>query len=78
MAKKSRAAGGTPATVALTAAGIAFEGRSYEHDPRAPSYGLEAAEACYRSAEYQAALDHARRAAERDLVIVEEAPPPAQ
>jgi len=35
---------------------------------------LEAAEACYRSAEYQAALDHARGAAERDLVIVEEAP----
>ena len=35
MAKKARAAGGTPATVALTAAGIAFEVRSYEHDPRA-------------------------------------------
>ena len=45
MAKKSRAAGGTPATVALTAAGIAFEVRAYEHDPRAASYGTEAAEA---------------------------------
>ena len=45
MAKKSRAAGGTPATVALTAAGIAFEVRAYEHDPRAASYGAEAAEA---------------------------------
>lgn len=45
MAKKARAAGGTPATVALTAAGIAFEVRSYEHDPRATSYGTEAAEA---------------------------------
>ncbi|RYB96449.1 Cys-tRNA(Pro) deacylase [Nocardioides glacieisoli] len=45
MAKKTRAAGGTPATVALTAAGIAFEVRSYEHDPRAASYGTEAAEA---------------------------------
>ena len=45
MAKKTRAAGGTPATVALTAAGIAFEVRSYEHDPRATSYGTEAAEA---------------------------------
>ena len=45
MAKKARAAGGTPATVALTAAGIAFEVRSYEHDPRAASYGTEAAEA---------------------------------
>jgi uncharacterized protein (DUF1330 family) len=32
---------------------------------------LEAAEACYRSAEYQAALAHARGAAERDLVVVE-------
>ena len=45
MAKKSRAAGGTPATVALTAAGIAFEVRAYEHDPRTTSYGTEAAEA---------------------------------
>ncbi|GAB3035937.1 Cys-tRNA(Pro)/Cys-tRNA(Cys) deacylase [Nocardioides flavus (ex Wang et al. 2016)] len=45
MAKKSRAAGGTPATVALTRAGIAFELRAYEHDPRAESYGMEAAQA---------------------------------
>ena len=45
MAKRSRPVGGTPATVALTAAGIAFEVRAYEHDPRAVSYGLEAAEA---------------------------------
>ncbi|KQV73472.1 hypothetical protein ASC64_18710 [Nocardioides sp. Root122] len=45
MAKKARGAGGTPATVALTAAGIAFEVRAYDHDPRAASYGLEAAEA---------------------------------
>lgn len=45
MAKKARAVGGTPATVTLTAAGIAFEVRSYEHDPRAASYGTEAAEA---------------------------------
>ncbi|HYJ26793.1 MAG TPA: Cys-tRNA(Pro) deacylase [Nocardioides sp.] len=41
----SRGGGGTPATVALTAAGIAFEVRSYEHDSRAASYGTEAAEA---------------------------------
>jgi uncharacterized protein (DUF1330 family) len=33
---------------------------------------LAAAEGCYRSAEYQAALDHARDAAERELVLVEE------
>lgn len=44
MAKK-KALGGTPATVALTAAGIAYVVREYTHDPRATSYGLEAAEA---------------------------------
>ena len=44
MAKKARSAGGTPATVALSAAGIAFEVRAYDHDPRAASYGMEAAE----------------------------------
>lgn len=38
---------------------------------------LEAAEACYRSDAYQAALAHARGAAERELVIVEEIPPQA-
>lgn len=36
---------GTPATDALRAAGVAFTLRAYEHDPRATSYGLEAAEA---------------------------------
>lgn len=47
MAKKSarRPGGGTPATVALTAAGIEFTVRAYDHDPRAASYGVEAAEA---------------------------------
>lgn len=45
MAKKARGAVGTPATLALTRAGIAYEVRAYEHDPRAESYGLEAAEA---------------------------------
>jgi Cys-tRNA(Pro)/Cys-tRNA(Cys) deacylase len=43
MARKP--AGGTPATVALTRAGVAFTLHPYEHDPRAQSYGLEAAEA---------------------------------
>ncbi|MFL6060472.1 MAG: Cys-tRNA(Pro) deacylase [Marmoricola sp.] len=42
MAKKSA---GTPATVALERAGIAYTAHAYEHDPAAPSYGLEAAEA---------------------------------
>ena len=37
--------GGTPATVALTRAGVAFTPRAYAHDPAAPSYGLEAADA---------------------------------
>jgi len=37
--------GATPATVALTRSGIAFTAHTYEHDPRAESFGLEAAEA---------------------------------
>src|SRR6478736_7476308 len=45
MGKAKQGSTGTPATVALTRAGVAFEARSYEHDPAAPSYGLEAAEA---------------------------------
>jgi Cys-tRNA(Pro)/Cys-tRNA(Cys) deacylase len=36
--------GATPATVALTAAGVAFTEHAYEHDPGAASYGTEAAE----------------------------------
>lgn len=36
---------GTPATVALIAAGIAFTEHAYAHDPSAASFGLEAAEA---------------------------------
>jgi len=42
---RQRASAGTPATVALTAAGIPFTAHPYEHDPAAPSFGLEAAEA---------------------------------
>lgn len=45
VAKKKQTTGSTPATVALTAAGIGFELRHYAHDPRAESYGLEAADA---------------------------------
>ncbi|GAA4721099.1 Cys-tRNA(Pro) deacylase [Nocardioides conyzicola] len=40
-----RPTGGTPATVALSRAGIEFTLHEYHHDPRAESYGLEAAEA---------------------------------
>lgn len=36
---------GTPATVALRAAGIPFAERSYVHDPAVTDYGREAAEA---------------------------------
>lgn len=43
-ASAGAASAGTPATVALTAAGIPFTPRAYEHDPRAAAYGLEAAE----------------------------------
>ncbi|TCI99777.1 Cys-tRNA(Pro) deacylase [Aeromicrobium sp. IC_218] len=38
-------ASGTPATALLTRLGIDFTERPYDHDPRAESYGLEAAEA---------------------------------
>jgi len=37
--------GGTPATVALDRAGIEYTLHPYEHDPRASSYGEEAARA---------------------------------
>lgn len=45
MARKKGSGGVTPATVALTAAGVDFTLHAYEHDPRSASYGLEAAEA---------------------------------
>ncbi|MFE0730403.1 Cys-tRNA(Pro) deacylase [Streptomyces antibioticus] len=47
MAKKSKKQqpGGTPATVALTSAGVEFTVHAYDHDPGHPSYGEEAAEA---------------------------------
>ncbi|MFJ2885728.1 Cys-tRNA(Pro) deacylase [Streptomyces sp. NPDC087305] len=47
MAKKQKQqqSGGTPATVALTAAGVPYELHAYDHDPAHPSYGEEAAEA---------------------------------
>lgn len=35
----------TPATVAAVRAGVDFTTRSYQHDPAAPSYGEEAAQA---------------------------------
>lgn len=44
MARSKRTSTGTPATVALNRAGVAFTTHTYEHDPAATSYGLEAAE----------------------------------
>jgi Cys-tRNA(Pro)/Cys-tRNA(Cys) deacylase len=43
VAKKVEA--GTPAMVALAKAGVAYTVHPYDHDPRATSYGLEAAQA---------------------------------
>jgi Cys-tRNA(Pro)/Cys-tRNA(Cys) deacylase len=45
VAKAKQGGQGTPATVALTKAGMTFTTHAYEHDPAAKSYGLEAAEA---------------------------------
>lgn len=45
MGRRREASAGTPATTALTRAGIAFEVHPYDHDPAAVSYGLEAAAA---------------------------------
>ena len=45
MARRGPGAGATPATLVLTRAGVAFSTHPYDHDPRAASYGLEAAHA---------------------------------
>ncbi|MGB0098904.1 MAG: Cys-tRNA(Pro) deacylase [Nocardioides sp.] len=45
VAKTKSAGGGTPATVELTRAGIDYTLHEYVHDPRAASFGLEAAAA---------------------------------
>jgi Cys-tRNA(Pro)/Cys-tRNA(Cys) deacylase len=42
---KKATAGGTPATAALTRAKVDFTVHTYEHDPAASSYGMEAATA---------------------------------
>lgn len=45
MAKDRRGSAGTPATVALARAGVRFTTHTYDHDPAAASFGLEAADA---------------------------------
>lgn len=50
---------------------VQLEGRERPRNVVARFPSVEAAEACYHSADYQAALDHARGASERELLIVE-------
>lgn len=57
---------------------VQLEGRDRARNVVARFPSVEAAEACYHSPGYQEALDHARGASERDLVIVEEAPAPVK
>ena len=53
---------------------VQLEGNDRARNVVARFPSVEAAVACYNSPEYQAALDHARDAAERDLVVVDENP----
>jgi len=50
---------------------IQLEGQERERNVVARFPSVEDAEACYNSADYQRALDHARGASERELLIVE-------
>lgn len=50
---------------------VTLEGKDRARHVVARFPSVEAAEACYHSPEYQEALDHARGASERDLIIVE-------
>ncbi|MBJ2153292.1 DUF1330 domain-containing protein [Paracoccus sp. IB05] len=52
---------------------VQLEGNDRARNVLARFPDLETAVACYNSPEYQAALDHARGAAVRDLVVVEAA-----
>ena len=54
---------------------VQLEGRDRTRNVVARFPSVEAAVACYNSPTYQAALEHARGAAERDLVVVEEVAP---
>jgi len=51
---------------------VQLEGNERARNVVARFPSLEAAVACYNSAEYQAALSHAKGASVRDLVVVEE------
>ena len=51
---------------------VQLEGHDRPRNVVARFPSLEAAVACYNSAEYQAALSHAKGASERDLMVLEE------
>lgn len=51
---------------------VQLEGNDRARNVVARFPSLEAAVACYHSADYQAALAHAKGASERDLMVVEE------
>lgn len=51
---------------------VQLEGNDRPRNVVARFPSLEAAVACYHSAEYQAALAHAKGASERDLMVLEE------
>lgn len=51
---------------------VQLEGNDRARNVVARFPSVEAAVACYNSPEYQAALEHAKGAAVRDLVVVEE------
>ncbi|MEC7760457.1 MAG: DUF1330 domain-containing protein [Pseudomonadota bacterium] len=50
---------------------VQLEGTDRPRNVVAKFPSVEAAETCYHSDDYQAALNHARGASERDLVIIE-------
>lgn len=50
---------------------VQLEGKERPRNVVARFPSLEAAVDCYNSAEYQAALDHARGASERELMVIE-------
>jgi uncharacterized protein (DUF1330 family) len=54
---------------------VQLEGNDRPRNVVARFPSLEAAVACYKSADYQAALAHAKGASVRDLMVVEEVDP---
>lgn len=59
------------AFIARAARYVQLEGKERPRNVIARFPSVEAAVECYNSPEYQQALDHAREASERELVVVE-------